>query len=118
MNSVVVLVLAWNGHDFLPACLRSLLAQEYAGRHAVLVVDNASVDDSVALVRDFPMVALLTNERNLGFAGGNNAGLRALLAGQAPAPIDFIPDLIVLLNQDTEVEPGWLSGLAEVFERR
>lgn len=119
MNSVVVLVLAWNGRDFLPTCLRALLAQAYDGNYAVLVVDNASVDDSVELVRrDFPTVALLTNARNLGFAGGNNAGLRALLAGRAPAPIDFIPDLVVLLNQDTEVEPGWLRGLAAVFDRR
>src|SRR5438093_3059574 len=109
MNSVVVLVLAWNGCDFLPTCLKSLLAQAYPGRHAVLVVDNASVDGSADLVRrDFPEVALLTNERNLGFAGGHNAGLRALLAGHAPAPIDFIPGVVVLLNQYTEVAPGWL----------
>ncbi len=118
MRSVVVLVLSWNGAAFLRACLLALRAQEYAGRHAVLVVDNGSADGSADLVAaEFPEVALMRNGRNLGFAGGNNVGLRALWAGAAPAPADFAPGVAVLLNQDTEVAPGWLAGLMGAFAR-
>ena len=116
MPSVVVLVLAWNGHDWLPACLRALQAQQFGDRWAVLVVDNGSTDGSPDLVRtEFPDVALITNGTNLGFAGGNNVGIRALLDGTASG-IDFVPDVVVLLNQDTEVAPDWLVNLVAPFE--
>lgn len=118
MSSVVVLVLAWNGQAYLRPCLSALAAQHYDDTCAVLVVDNGSTDDSVAIVRnEFPGVALLRNRSNLGFARGNNVGIRALLDGQAPAPIDFVPDSIVLLNQDTEVAPDWLARLVESLDR-
>jgi GT2 family glycosyltransferase len=118
MRSVAVLVLSWNGVAFLRACLLALRAQEYAGRYAILVVDNGSTDGSADLVTtEFPEVVCLRNGRNVGFAGGNNVGLRALWAGNAPAPADFTPDLVVLLNQDTVVAPGWLSAIADAFER-
>lgn len=118
MHNVVTLVLAWNGRAYLHDCLNALTHQTYQGRHAILVVDNASTDDSRDLIqRDFPNIALHTNQRNLGFAGGNNAGLELLLAGRAPAPIDFIPDTIILLNQDTRVEPDWLHNLIDALDR-
>jgi len=118
MRSVAVLVLSWNGAAFLRACLLALRTQEYAGRYAILVVDNGSTDGSADLVTtEFPEVVCLRNGRNVGFASGNNGGLRALWAGDAPAPADFTPDLVVLLNQDTVVAPGWLGAIADAFER-
>jgi GT2 family glycosyltransferase len=115
MHSIVVLVLAWNGERWLWPCLSALQAQEYQGRHAVLVVDNGSSDASPDLVAaEFPAVALLRLERNHGFAGGNNVGIAALRTLRVPG-IDFVPDVIVLLNQDTVVESGWLSALDRAF---
>jgi GT2 family glycosyltransferase len=118
MNSLVVLVLVWNGRPWLRACLSALRAQSYAGRYAVLVVDNGSTDGSPELVAaEFPEVALIRNQRNLGFGAGNNVGLRALRAGTAPAPADFRPAAVTLLNQDTVVEPGWLDAISAAFAR-
>lgn len=119
MARIVVLVLTWNGKQFLQPCLAALLEQQGDLDYGVLVVDNASSDGSVQLVRNsFPQVALITNAENLGFAAGNNVGLRALLAGDAPPPCDGVPEIVVLLNQDTVVDPDWLSSIVEVFERR
>lgn len=109
MRSAVI-VLTWNGGAEALRCLRALAALDPAP-DAVLVVDNGSADgtpDRVAA--DFPAFTLLQNGRNLGFAGGMNAGLRALLASAAP------PDVVVLLNQDTEVEPGWLGAARAPFD--
>lgn len=118
MSNVAVLILSWNGEKFLGACLTALLAQQFQGNVAMLVVDNGSTDDSVSVIKSFaPRVALIQNTFNQGFAGGNNVGLRALLAGAAPEPIDVVPDTIVLLNQDTQVAPDWLQQLVEAFQR-
>ena len=80
--SAVAVVLSWNGREATLACLRSLSAVEGLD---VLVVDNASRDGSAeAVAAEFPDVRLVRNERNLGFAGGMNVGLRtALDAGAA-----------------------------------
>lgn len=112
MTDLVVLVLAWNGERFLDPCLRALAAQEGAPPYAVLVVDNGSTDGSADLVaREFPDVGCLRTGANLGFAGGNNYGLQAILAGAAPGVIGQ-PEAVVLLNQDTEVAPDWLAAVA------
>ncbi|MBN1954765.1 MAG: glycosyltransferase family 2 protein [Anaerolineae bacterium] len=96
-----VIVLAWNGMDYLPGCLDSLLAQEGVD-FEVIVVDNGSSDGSPDLIaRQYSQVRLIRNERNLGFAAGNNVGLRAATG-----------DVLVLLNQDTVVHGGWLAALA------
>ncbi|MCI0644014.1 MAG: glycosyltransferase family 2 protein [Chloroflexi bacterium] len=97
---VSAIVLNWNGRPFLEACLASLLAQDYPALDVILV-DNASADDSVEFVRRrFPQVRLLCNRQNLGFAGGVNVALRQLAAGVA-----------VLVNPDVVVSPGWLRQL-------
>ena len=96
-----VIILTWNGKEVIRDCLEAVLAQDYAD-FTVWVVDNGSTDGTPDLVAgQFPQVRLIRNERNLGFAAGNNMGLRA--AGG---------DLLVLLNQDTRVHPGWLTALA------
>lgn len=100
-----VIVLTWNGGDYIEACLASILAQDY-GKFEVIVVDNGSSDGTPEFVSErFPEVRLIRNERNLGFAAGNNVGLQA--AGG---------DLLVLLNQDTRVHPGWLAALVQAFD--
>lgn len=82
-------------------CLPAVLEESVEGGFDVIVVDNASTDGSVEFVRGgFPGVRLLELTRNLGFAGGNNAGIRA-----TGAPF------VVLLNNDTRVRPGFLAAV-------
>jgi len=103
-EKVSVIVLAWNGEKYLQPCLQALLAQEYSP-FEILVVDNASTDGSVAVIEKFSLrVRLTQNAYNLGFSAGNNVG------------IDQVDgDIVVLLNQDTVVQPGWLRAIAETF---
>ncbi len=99
---VAVVIVNWNGQGYLERCLGSLRQQTYPD-YEVLLVDNGSTDGSVYLVRErFPEVRLLALERNVGFAAGNNQGIRA-----AEGPY------VATLNTDTEVEPGWLAALME-----
>lgn len=103
-----VVVCSLNGERVLPACLRCLRVCSAAGKQAeVIVVDNGSTDATPRLVAaDFPWVRLIRTGRNLGFAGGNNVGIRACQGR-----------LIVLLNDDTQVPAQWLEKLRVPFER-
>ncbi|MGE5138336.1 MAG: glycosyltransferase family 2 protein [Rudaea sp.] len=97
---VSVIIPNWNGAHLLPACLDSLARQTYP-HFDVVVVDNASTDDSSRLLAEaYPWVRVLSLESNRGFAGGVNAGIRAAEA-----------EILVLLNNDTEAEPDWLEEL-------
>lgn len=95
-----ILILTWNARHILPACLESLFAQDYP-HFAVTVLDNDSTDGTPAWVRThYPAVQVVENGRNLGFAAGNNVGLR-----QADTPF------VVLVNPDVELAPDWLTQL-------
>lgn len=100
---VAVIVLNWNRCADTLACVESLSKLRYPSAR-LWVVDNGSTDDSVARLRaGFPSVRIIENGRNLGFAGGNNAGIRLALAeGLA---------YVWLLNNDTLVDPDALSEL-------
>ncbi|HOE95153.1 MAG TPA: glycosyltransferase family 2 protein [Candidatus Sumerlaeota bacterium] len=103
-----VIVCSLNGERVLPACLRSLRSCG-AGRtpYEVIVVDNGSTDATPALVRrDFPEARLVQTGRNLGFAGGNNAGMLTARG-----------EILVLLNDDTEVPADWIDALCAPFAR-
>lgn len=105
MPTVSVIIPLWNGEQWIASCLDALLGQADSTRFAldVIVVDNGSIDDSPKRVETaFPAVQLIRAGRNLGFAGGCNVGVDAA-AG----------DVLVLLNQDTVVQPGWLTGLVD-----
>lgn len=102
---VSIIVLNYNGRKWLEACLESLGAQAHVDAELILV-DNASTDDSVTFVRErFPSVRLVQLEKNLGFAGGNNAGARV-----ARAPY------LAFLNNDTDADPGWAACLRDALE--
>lgn len=107
---VAVLVLCYNGIDDTLACLASLQHLDYPPeRHAVIVLDNASHDDTPQRVRAaFPAVTVIENGANLGFAAGNNVGLRYALAQGY--------DYALLLNNDTEVAPDFLRLLVAAAE--
>ncbi len=103
---VSVIIPNWNGAHHLPPCLDSLRRQEYAPLE-ILVVDNASSDGSRELLtRDYPEVRLIALPQNRGFTGACNAGIQAAQG-----------EIIALLNNDTEVAPGWAVALVDAFAR-
>lgn len=105
-----IVIVNWNVKELLRGCLNSILAAEPAGGPAleILVVDSASTDGSAAMVRaEFPRARLIASDRNLGYAGGNNAGAAAA-SGR----------YILLLNPDTEVRPGALARLVSYMDSR
>jgi GT2 family glycosyltransferase len=105
---VHILILNWHGWRDTIECLHSLKQLAYAN-FVVTVVDNASTDDSVARIREaHPEVGLLVTERNLGFAEGNNFGIRQALERGA--------DYVWLLNNDTLVDADSLSLLVAAAE--
>ncbi|MBN1888605.1 MAG: glycosyltransferase family 2 protein [Thermoflexales bacterium] len=98
-----VVILNWRRPDDTLACIQSVQASRYPNTR-LLVVDNGSGDESVSRISAaYPGVALLALPENLGFAGGNNAGIRHALEGGA--------ELVLVLNNDTVVEPDTLSEL-------
>lgn len=105
-SAVTVVIPVWNGAGVVADCIRNLYANSGASLRCVVAVDNASPDDSTAVIeREFPQVHQVHSSFNLGFAGGVNLGVDAAFARDAEL------DAVVLLNQDCLVEPGWLVAL-------
>jgi len=105
-SAASVVIPNWNGRELLAKYLPSVIAA-LAGKpgNEVIVVDNGSTDGSAAFLREcFPEVRLVALDRNHGFGGGANAGVRAARNG-----------IVVLLNNDMRVEPGFLAPLLAGF---
>lgn len=101
---VSILILNYNGKEYLYNCLTSVLSQTYQD-FEVIIFDNCSTDGSIDYVTEKindKRVKVISSERNLGFAGGNNEALKHASG-----------DMIVLLNNDTVVEKEWLSELVK-----
>jgi len=106
--SVCYVVLNWNQPGLTAECLESLAVQAYANYH-VVVVDNGSTDGSAGLLAErFPWVTMLELQDNVGYSAGNNAGIDYALAQGA--------DYILLLNNDTLVDPHMLARLVAAAE--
>ena len=102
---VAVVILNYNGASMLAKFLPSVIG--YSPGAEIVVADNASTDDSVALVKgDFPTVRLVELDSNYGFAGGYNKALEQVDA-----------EYYLLLNSDVEVTPGWLEPLLSFMEQ-
>lgn len=108
MPKVSIVILNWNGVKDTLECLESCFKIDYPN-FEVIVVDNASLDGSLEKIKEkFPQVTLLQNSQNLGYAEGNNVGMRYAVTRGA--------DYFWLLNNDTTVEVGALKMLVEVME--
>lgn len=103
--SASILIVTFNSARHIQTCLEALLAT-IGPEHEVIVVDNASVDGSIAQVRAFgERVKLIASPVNRGFAGGVNLAARHA-TGQT----------LVLINPDVVVRPGWLQAMAEALD--
>lgn len=104
---VSVCIANYRGEHLLPDCLASVLSQEYAGEVEILVHDDASPDDSVALLcREYPQVRLIASDTNVGFCVANNR-----MAAQASGKY------LLLLNNDAALLPGTIAALVSAAER-
>lgn len=100
MKRVAIVILNWNGASFLKRFLPGVIADS-SHLARIIVADNASTDNSVALlISDFPQVEIIKLDRNFGFTGGYNRAL---------AQVDA--DYFLLLNSDVETSTGWLEPL-------
>lgn len=107
-NAIAIVVLNWNNAEDTTSCLDSLASIEYP-RSWIIVVDNGSSDDSVVRIRAaHPGVTLIETGANLGYAGGNNVGVKHALAAGA--------DHVCILNNDVTVEPGFLGPLLAALQ--
>ncbi len=103
---ISVVVLNWNGGRLMEECLVSLRTQTYSPVE-IIVVDNASIDGSVDLIKkSFPEVKLIVNAGNLGFGGGNNVGIRAARGRY-----------VMILNNDTRLDPRCIEELKKSIEK-
>lgn len=105
---VTVVVVNWNGEQFLERCLTALLAQTVKP-HEIILLDNASTDGSLGIARRFPAVRVMALEQNTGFARGNNLAIEAASARS---------EWIALINPDAFAAPRWLEALLAAAESR
>jgi hypothetical protein len=105
-----MILLTWNQCQLTTECLDSLAEMDYpADRLQIIVCDNGSQDNTAAIIRErYPHVVLIENGENLGFAEGNNVGIRYALQGKA--------DYVMLLNNDTLVDRAMLNELLRVAD--
>jgi len=108
---VSIVILNYNGSQFIANCLNSIFESLY-NAFEIIFVDNASTDNSLSIVNSFEKLArnqrliIVRNSSNLGYAKGNNIGA-ALAQGE----------YLVFLNNDTMVEPSWLQELVDAVSK-
>ncbi|MBO4871485.1 MAG: glycosyltransferase family 2 protein [Muribaculaceae bacterium] len=106
MKPIAVIILNWNGTSLLRRYLPSVVANTSADLADVIVADNGSSDESLAVLRDeFPSVRVIALDRNYGFAEGYN---------RAIAQVEH--SMVVLLNSDVRTPERWLEPLAQYMD--
>ena len=106
MKKTTVVIPNWNGMKFLKTCMDALMRQD-TDDFEILMIDNASSDESVSFVRQhYPAVRIEVMPENLGFAGGVNEGIRL---SETP--------YVLLLNNDTEADSSFVRNLTSAIER-
>jgi GT2 family glycosyltransferase len=105
LPKVAVVILNWNGKHFLEKYLPSVIDSTYKNIE-IIVADNASTDDSIKfLLEKYPIITIIKNEGNQGFAKGYNTALKQVNS-----------DYFVLLNSDVAVTPNWIEPIVDLME--
>jgi len=102
---IYTIILNWNGYQDSKECIQSLLQATYKNFIIVLVDNGSNTNEAELLENEFPAIKAIRIEKNLGFSGGNNIGIKYSLEQNA--------DYILLLNNDTTVERNFLEPLVE-----
>lgn len=106
LPKVAVVILNWNGKNYLDQFLPALLNTTYNNME-VIIADNGSTDDSISfLIKSYPTLQLIRFSENYGFARGYNEALKLVES-----------DYYVILNSDVEVTAGWLQPLVDLLEK-
>lgn len=105
MNKTSIILLSYNTYKLTKACIESIRRFTPPGRYEIIVVDNASTDDSPAWLKEQRDVRLILNNENKGFPAGCNQGMEIAAEGND----------ILLLNSDTIVTPRWLVNLQQAL---
>lgn len=104
-KNIAVAILNWNGKNWLQQFLPSVI--RFSEEAEIYVIDNHSTDDSVNFLKEnFPTVKIVINDKNYGFAGGYNEGLKKINA-----------EYYCLLNSDVEVTENWITPVLNLFEK-
>ncbi|MFD5021818.1 glycosyltransferase family 2 protein [Paenibacillus sp. NPDC058367] len=105
MNRLVsIIIVNYNGAEFIEECIESVMHQTYK-EWEIVMLDNNSKDDSVQLIKKYPFVKLIESKENLGFAKGNNEAIKCANG-----------EYIALLNNDARADSDWLGNLVTVLE--
>ena len=104
MRTVSIVIPNYNGKHFLEDCLRSVFAQDIEDQE-VIVVDNGSTDGSLEYLNTYPGVRTIAMDKNYGFCGAVNAGIKAAMS-----------DYVILLNNDTEVDKNFAKELLNAIQ--
>lgn len=102
---VSIVIPNYNGAQYLKVCLDSLSRQSFK-EYEIIIVDNASIDDSCDIIRNYTNIKLINLSQNYGFSKAVNEGIKAAEG-----------DFIVLLNNDTEADENWLYNLAKCIKK-
>jgi len=106
LKKTAIVILNWNGKTFLEKFLGTLIKNTNPEIADIVVADNNSSDDSMVFIRNnFPSIRTIILDKNYGFAGGYNRGLK-----------DIEAEYFLLLNSDIEVPENWLDPLIETME--
>ncbi|HBV16535.1 glycosyltransferase family 2 protein [Chryseobacterium carnipullorum] len=104
-TNLAVVILNWNGKNWLEKFLQDVV--RFSQNADIYVIDNLSTDDSIDFIeRQFPTVKIIRNDKNYGFAGGYNEGLK-----------EIKNKYYCLLNSDVEVTENWINPVMDLFEK-
>lgn len=106
MPEISIIIVNWNTQDLLATCINAIIETKNQLDIEIIVVDNASTDDSVVMLREsYPHVLIIKNRKNVGFAKANNQGFKISTGNN-----------ILLLNSDAILQNGSLQNLLQVFD--
>jgi GT2 family glycosyltransferase len=107
MPLLSIIIVTWNSEEFIKNCLQSIFNSQVSTDFEVVVIDNASQDETDKIIQEyFHQVKLISNQKNLGYAKGNNQGIEIARGGY-----------ILLLNPDVDLKENCLQLMLDFMEK-